>query len=88
MKAVRMEKAGCWEKTAPGAESLTVLELVSVTSLDIASYLFSVCHWVLLLGFFGLRNKKKKAKEKYNPNDSSTGIRAAPLLRTPTANLP
>jgi len=28
------------------------------------------------------------AKEKYNPNDSSIGINAAPLLHTPIANLP
>lgn len=28
------------------------------------------------------------AKEKCNPNDSSTDIKAAPLLHTPIANLP
>lgn len=85
-----MEKAGRWEKTAPGPESLTLLELVRVTSLDIASYLFSVSHCGVLFACFGsvFVLRKKMAKEKYNPNDSSTDIKAALLLHTPIANLP
>lgn len=62
MKAVWMVKTGCWEKTAPGAESLTLLELVRVISLDIASYLFSVCHWAFLLLFFCFKKNNSQGK--------------------------
>lgn len=41
-----------------------MLELVRVTSLDIAAYLFSVRHFVVVV-------RKIMDKGKYNPNDAS-----------------